>query len=363
MIRRPPRSTLFPYTTLFRSRSRHGAATCVEGARKGVPARGRRPQAHHGHRERPLCGHGLRPTGHPDDRLRRGGELAGLGTGTAVRHPRRVQPVSVRTIRDQAVLRLVSPARGVRRHGDSQPGALSGPGGRGGWARGRPDRCRITLRVRQVLRRRRVDLATRAAVGRGVRLDSDPRGNAVSVGTPRRLGSGDTGTIRSGPRAVDRSRRGPGRRRVGAALGARGDSGRLWRRRRVRTLQPYDALPVLGLEEQTLLRRHARGNRLRRRPRRFGSRTGELGAPAWPCSFRPPGAPAGGRVGTGRFARAWGWLVPEDVGYAGQGTDRTTAMILSLCPAEWSLYKSHRSRPALLPNALQTSRTSPSGTG
>src|SRR3712207_8476970 len=25
MIRRPPRSTLFPYTTLFRSRARHGA--------------------------------------------------------------------------------------------------------------------------------------------------------------------------------------------------------------------------------------------------------------------------------------------------------------------------------------------------
>src|SRR2546425_8867392 len=25
MIRRPPRSTLFPYTTLFRSRGRHGA--------------------------------------------------------------------------------------------------------------------------------------------------------------------------------------------------------------------------------------------------------------------------------------------------------------------------------------------------
>src|SRR3712207_6910345 len=25
MIRRPPRSTLFPYTTLFRSRERHGA--------------------------------------------------------------------------------------------------------------------------------------------------------------------------------------------------------------------------------------------------------------------------------------------------------------------------------------------------
>src|SRR3989449_4375918 len=28
MIRRPPRSTLFPYTTLFRSQSRHAADAC-----------------------------------------------------------------------------------------------------------------------------------------------------------------------------------------------------------------------------------------------------------------------------------------------------------------------------------------------
>src|SRR5258707_10879086 len=36
MIRRPPRSTLFPYTTLFRSRSRYGAGASTE-----YPARGR----------------------------------------------------------------------------------------------------------------------------------------------------------------------------------------------------------------------------------------------------------------------------------------------------------------------------------
>src|SRR2546429_6962720 len=35
MIRRPPRSTLFPYTTLFRSRLR------LPGVRRGVPAVGR----------------------------------------------------------------------------------------------------------------------------------------------------------------------------------------------------------------------------------------------------------------------------------------------------------------------------------
>src|SRR5256885_8203414 len=37
MIRRPPRSTLFPYTTLFRSRPRqHFEAILVEGARAHV---------------------------------------------------------------------------------------------------------------------------------------------------------------------------------------------------------------------------------------------------------------------------------------------------------------------------------------
>src|SRR3712207_7437086 len=38
MIRRPPRSTLFPYTTLFRSRGRPGRAAVV---RTGRPRRGR----------------------------------------------------------------------------------------------------------------------------------------------------------------------------------------------------------------------------------------------------------------------------------------------------------------------------------
>src|SRR3712207_6846333 len=38
MIRRPPRSTLFPYTTLFRSR---GAGARGDAARPGGPAAGR----------------------------------------------------------------------------------------------------------------------------------------------------------------------------------------------------------------------------------------------------------------------------------------------------------------------------------
>src|SRR2546422_2811952 len=46
MIRRPPRSTLFPYTTLFRSRSSSSSSTCIRSGgsaeRKagGAPARG-----------------------------------------------------------------------------------------------------------------------------------------------------------------------------------------------------------------------------------------------------------------------------------------------------------------------------------
>src|SRR5437588_1152219 len=41
MIRRPPRSTLFPYTTLFRSRPRVVAIDPARRARRGPGARGR----------------------------------------------------------------------------------------------------------------------------------------------------------------------------------------------------------------------------------------------------------------------------------------------------------------------------------
>src|SRR5258705_8102603 len=55
MIRRPPRSTLFPYTTLFRSTVRSGGATSAPGARPrsgSSPARGCLPDS------------GLRPSYH-----------------------------------------------------------------------------------------------------------------------------------------------------------------------------------------------------------------------------------------------------------------------------------------------------------
>src|SRR5256885_4542651 len=50
MIRRPPRSTLFPYTTLFRSESRHG------GQRPGRKAHGRTHQEN-SRRQRQRAGH------------------------------------------------------------------------------------------------------------------------------------------------------------------------------------------------------------------------------------------------------------------------------------------------------------------
>src|SRR5947209_14696914 len=45
MIRRPPRSTLFPYTTLFRSRSKWAALTYWRTSTK--PGRGRKSDRHH----------------------------------------------------------------------------------------------------------------------------------------------------------------------------------------------------------------------------------------------------------------------------------------------------------------------------
>src|SRR3712207_7261457 len=56
MIRRPPRSTLFPYTTLFRSRLRSDA--------RGAHA-GRAGGADRGARDQGAATHGLAARGHP----------------------------------------------------------------------------------------------------------------------------------------------------------------------------------------------------------------------------------------------------------------------------------------------------------
>src|SRR5690349_22877959 len=60
MIRRPPRSTLFPYTTLFRSRSR------ARTPRQGHQCRGR------------AAGLGEARAGGPDHRVRAGGHPAAV---------------------------------------------------------------------------------------------------------------------------------------------------------------------------------------------------------------------------------------------------------------------------------------------
>src|SRR5256885_3902374 len=63
MIRRPPRSTLFPYTTLFRSDQ-------GEGIRRGGPVAGRGALADHVHRhpaERDRPDHRLHEPAHPGD--------------------------------------------------------------------------------------------------------------------------------------------------------------------------------------------------------------------------------------------------------------------------------------------------------
>src|SRR2546427_7606730 len=52
MIRRPPRSTLFPYTTLFRSRGRAAGHRATPRRRGGAPLAHRRGPA------RPPVGHG-----------------------------------------------------------------------------------------------------------------------------------------------------------------------------------------------------------------------------------------------------------------------------------------------------------------
>src|SRR3712207_7168313 len=73
MIRRPPRSTLFPYTTLFRSDGAAGDATPRTGD-DVVPQPGRRPAAHAerqhaGHRDRApeVAARGLRSEEHTSE--------------------------------------------------------------------------------------------------------------------------------------------------------------------------------------------------------------------------------------------------------------------------------------------------------
>src|SRR2546430_10273778 len=63
MIRRPPRSTLFPYTTLFRSRGGRGSdRECLDVRARRVGLDGR-PGARRAHRARPRGGGRVRGRG------------------------------------------------------------------------------------------------------------------------------------------------------------------------------------------------------------------------------------------------------------------------------------------------------------
>src|SRR3712207_7863580 len=61
MIRRPPRSTLFPYTTLFRSRLAHGRRDGEDGLRGPAPHAEPRPHGLAGDLRRERDGAGGQP--------------------------------------------------------------------------------------------------------------------------------------------------------------------------------------------------------------------------------------------------------------------------------------------------------------
>src|SRR5215204_2783975 len=85
MIRRPPRATLFPYTTLFRSRTR-GAGSGTNGTRRRICGGGRRSRGG-------CCGEG----GVGGQRRRR--TVARGATGIVYRSNRRREELPVVTVR------------------------------------------------------------------------------------------------------------------------------------------------------------------------------------------------------------------------------------------------------------------------
>src|SRR3712207_8748048 len=66
MIRRPPRSTLFPYTTLFRSRPHAGGRGERFLPHRGCPPRGRRPLQSTAGAVVPVVPDAVRRVGRPD---------------------------------------------------------------------------------------------------------------------------------------------------------------------------------------------------------------------------------------------------------------------------------------------------------
>src|SRR3712207_7337502 len=89
MIRRPPRSTLFPYTTLFRSRREHDGARrlarSADDERRAAPRARERKRTEQGvgHRRRRAACPGDRRVGHGGGRGWVGGKIVGSGEDTA----------------------------------------------------------------------------------------------------------------------------------------------------------------------------------------------------------------------------------------------------------------------------------------
>src|SRR2546429_6892738 len=97
MIRRPPRSTLFPYTTLFRSHVRSGL----------------RPVGHEPD--------GVPPHESPPVRRERGGPLSRFATSAREGDDAGGPPPAARSGRGGPLLSPPSPTPGIRRLGDRAP--------------------------------------------------------------------------------------------------------------------------------------------------------------------------------------------------------------------------------------------------
>src|SRR3989454_8320341 len=151
MIRRPPRSTLFPYTTLFRSRAgRRRARGLARGARRADPRRARSaPGACRDEREAPAAHLRTRPRARLS-RLRGGP----VGRGHAPRprgspdraRERRALALPARRPREQSggIARLPRPAQ----RGGRAPRAYRAGGVARREHRGRADRAVARLLVR-----------------------------------------------------------------------------------------------------------------------------------------------------------------------------------------------------------------------
>src|SRR3989454_6032213 len=245
MIRRPPRSTLFPYTTLFRSlgrAARHG--TAVRAERTAVPRAGRgaaRPlRPRHGTIRDARRGYRTRRVRARRDRraaLRRERHGARRGRAPGAHRTRSLQPGQRDDGRE---IDRGAAGRGAQRRGDGTRRASrksDRAGTRLGRARGRrrPDAARAVGRVHRFWRDRvRLDGPTgrsgRDELRRRAAQLRDPARAARSAGhrrvVPRlRARRRRPRVARPGPRTLPAARRQAARRRLGRLRGRRRPGG------------------------------------------------------------------------------------------------------------------------------------------